>query len=48
MIEEIYIDRLGLFFESKEQLADYIENYYNIFRKEELKDIILILLKNLK
>ena len=46
MIEEIYIDRLDLFFESKEQLADYIENYYNIFRKEELKDIILILLNN--
>ena len=46
MIEEIYIDRLGLFFENKEQLADYIENYYNIFRKEELKDIILILLNN--
>ena len=46
MIEEIYIDRLGLFFENKEQLVDYIENYYNIFRKEELKDIILILLNN--
>ena len=46
MIEEIYIDRLGLFFENKEQLVDYIENYYNIFRKEELKEIILILLNN--
>ena len=44
MIEEIYINRLGLFFESKEQLACYIENHYNIFNKEELKDIILVLL----
>lgn len=46
MIEEVYINRLGLFFESKEQLADYIEHHYNIFNKEELKEIILKLLNN--
>lgn len=44
-METIYIDRLGLYFEDKEQLKYYIEKHYDIFTKEELKDIIINLIK---
>lgn len=45
-MEEIYINRLGLYFENKEQLKDYLKNHNNIFNKEELKEIVRIIYNN--
>lgn len=44
-MKEIYIDRLSLFFETKEDLLWYMEKHYNIFTKEELAYIISCLIK---
>ncbi len=44
-MKDIYIDRLCLYFDTKEELEYYIEKHFNIFTKEELKDIILCLVK---
>ena len=43
-ISRIYIDRLGLYFETYDQLADYLVHHYDIFTKEELRDMLLTLL----
>lgn len=44
MISNIYINRLGLYFETEAQLIDYVTHHYNIFTKQELANIIVELL----